>query len=62
MTGLDGSSCHGVGGFTGWRVVTDGVLHPKVLADSLVNLLKAKGVSEDYYYLGYAELKVWYIY
>jgi hypothetical protein len=43
-------------------MVADGVLHPKVLADPLVNLFKAKGVRDDYYYFGYAELKVWYIY
>lgn len=42
-------------------MVSDGMLHPKVLANLLVNLLKAKWVSENYYYLGYAELKVWYI-
>jgi hypothetical protein len=43
-------------------VVADRVLHPEVLAKPLVNLLKAKRLIEDFYYLGYPELKVWYIY
>ncbi len=46
MAGLNRSSCDACS-FTGWRVVADGVLHPKVLADSLVNFFKAKGVRRN---------------